>query len=249
MLLRLAFCIKFVNRLLNPGIELKFLVVEHFRLTVLIKLIIKNAMRVACSDASKDGWWLAREKGLAQRGCGRVTHTYAYMKTQTHSWFCDPFQKQDLQTDNLQACPGTLGLPWALGHQAPPASLGFLCHLSVHQARGAPAAPWVPEGLKGDTEVTHLRLEGILCTTAIGCGCHHCHPTVPNYTHHHPAAWTLKKSRQVLEGRICSMGRKWWSKHPSRSVQMPCGPCARGSCAAVRSPWPRGRGLPGGRLV
>lgn len=55
MLLRLAFCIKFVNRLLNPGIELKFLVVEHFRLTVLIKLIIKNAMRVAYSDASKDG--------------------------------------------------------------------------------------------------------------------------------------------------------------------------------------------------
>lgn len=59
--------------------------------------------------------------------------------------------------DNLQACPGILGLPWVLEDQEPLASLGFLCHLSAHQSQGALEAPLVPEALMGDTKVTHVR--------------------------------------------------------------------------------------------
>lgn len=75
------------------------------------------------------------------------------MCTHTRTLFCDPFQKQDLQMDNLQACLGILGLPWALEYQEPPASLGFLCLLSIHQAQEALEAPLVQEALTEDTKV------------------------------------------------------------------------------------------------
>lgn len=77
------------------------------------------------------------------------------MYTHTRMSFRDPFRKQDLQMDNLQACLGILGLPWALEHQEPLASLGFLCHLSIHQAQEALEAPLVQEVLTEDTKVIH----------------------------------------------------------------------------------------------
>lgn len=91
------------------------------------------------------------------------------MNTHTHTQVLsyDPFQKQDLPRDNSPACPGILGLPWALEPQECPASLGFPCHLSAHQAQGALEAPRVPEALMGDTEVPRLRSEG-----GFMCKCH-----------------------------------------------------------------------------
>lgn len=113
--------------------------------------MITKHLIVAYYDANKDGWSLAREKEQIQRGFGSVTHVC----THTCILFCDPFQKQDLKMDNLQACLGILGLPWVLEHQEPLASLGFLCHLSAHQAQGALEAPLVQGALMGDTKVTH----------------------------------------------------------------------------------------------
>lgn len=152
-----------------------------------------------------------------------VTHVDTpHTHTQVLSF--DPFQKQDLPRDNSPACPGILGLPWALELPECPASLGSPFHLSAPRARGGLEAPWAPDALAGDTADTHLRLEG-----GLRCKCHYSvlgtatqmPPTV------HSKSRALKTSRQVLEGGLSAGGNRC-DKHPSQT-QVSRGPCARGA--------------------
>ena len=126
--------------------------------------------------------------------CSTCGHTH----THTHTSYLSILSKNGLPRADSPACPGILGLPWALELPECPASLGSPCHLSAHRARGGLEAPWVPDALAGDTD-THLRWEGGLtykCHWSVLLTATQMPPTV------HSDISSPEDIQELLEGRL-----------------------------------------------